>query len=72
MPLPETIHARERSRPPSLGISLRILAGLLGAGVFVRVTAAGPDVPLGKVVFVRSFFVLILFPWWHRDYAALL
>ncbi|WP_299859686.1 DMT family transporter [uncultured Roseobacter sp.] len=56
---------------PSLGISLRILAGLLGAGMFVCVKAAGPDVPLGEVVFFRSFFALIpllLFLWWRREF----
>lgn len=44
---------------PSLGISLRILAGILAAGMFICVKAAGPDVPLGEVVFFRSFFAVI-------------
>ena len=56
---------------PSLGISLRILAGLLSAGMFICVTAAGPDVPLGEVVFFRSFFAVIpltLFLWVRGEF----
>lgn len=44
---------------PNLGISLRIFSGLLSAGMFVCVNAAGPEVPLGEVVFFRSFFAVI-------------
>lgn len=58
---------------PSLGISLRILAGLLSAGMFVCVKAAGTDVPLGEVVFFRSFFAiipLILFLWWRDEFPS--
>lgn len=44
---------------PNLGISLRILSGLLGAGLFVCVKALSEDVPLGEIVFFRSFFALI-------------
>ncbi len=56
---------------PSLGISLRILSGILMAGMFVCVKAAGSDVPLGEVVFFRSFFAiipLILFLWWRGEF----
>ncbi len=56
---------------PSLGIMLRILAGLLAAGMFVCVKAVGPGVPLGEVVFFRSFFAilpLILFLWVRREF----
>lgn len=56
---------------PSLGISLRILTGLLSAGMFICVKAAGPDVPLGEVVFFRSFFAtipLVLFLWVCREF----
>ncbi|MEM9733674.1 MAG: DMT family transporter [Pseudomonadota bacterium] len=44
---------------PNLGIFLRILSGLLGAGLFVCVKALSEDVPLGEIVFFRSFFALI-------------
>lgn len=60
----------DRDRP-SLGISLRILAGILSAGMFVCVKAAGPNVPLGEVVFFRSFFAviaLILFLWVRGEF----
>ncbi len=35
---------------PSLGISLRILSGVLGAGMFVSVKAVSDEVPLGEMV----------------------
>lgn len=56
---------------PTLGISLRILAGLLSAGMFVCVKAAGTEVPLGEVVFFRSFFAvipLVLFLWVRGEF----
>lgn len=56
---------------PSLGISLRIIAGVLSAGMFICVKAAGPAVPLGEVVFFRSFFAvipLILFLWVRGEF----
>lgn len=56
---------------PRRAISLRILAGLLSAGMFVCVKAAGPDVPLGEVVFFRSFFAvipLVLFLWVRGEF----
>ena len=60
-----------RADRPSLGISLRILSGILMAGMFVCVKAAGPDVPLGQVVFFRSLFAIIplmLFLWWRGEF----
>jgi len=56
---------------PSLGISLRILAGVLSAGMFICVKAVGTDVPLGEVVFFRSFFAvipLIIFLWLRGEF----
>lgn len=54
---------------PSLGISLRILSGVLGAGMFISVKAVSDVVPLGEIVFFRSFFALIplLVFLWIRD-----
>jgi len=51
----------ERRAPdkPALGIGLRLLAGLLSAGMFVCVKASSGAVPLGEIVFFRSFFALI-------------
>lgn len=44
---------------PSLGIALRLLSGVFGAGMFVTVKAVSDDVPLGEIVFFRSFFAVI-------------
>jgi len=44
---------------PGLGISLRILSGVLIAGMYVCVKAVSDDVPLGEIVFFRSFFAVI-------------
>ena len=44
---------------PSLGIGLRILSGVLIAGMYVCVKAVSEEVPLGEIVFFRSFFALI-------------
>ncbi|GFE66167.1 hypothetical protein [Litoreibacter roseus] len=44
---------------PSLGISLRILSGVLFTGMVVCVKALSDAVPLGQIVFFRSFFALI-------------
>lgn len=55
---------------PWLGISLRILSGLLFAGMFVSVKAVSDDVPLGQIVFFRSFFAiipLIVFLWLRHE-----
>lgn len=54
--------------PTAQGIALRILAGLLLAGMFACVKAMSQDVPLGQIVFFRSVFALIpLLGWlWLR------
>jgi len=44
---------------PGLGISLRILSGVLIAGMYVCVKAVSDTVPLGEIVFFRSFFAII-------------
>ena len=56
---------------PGRGISLRILSGLLFAGMFVSVKAVSDDVPLGQIVFFRSFFAivpLIVFLWLRGEF----
>lgn len=58
---------------PTLGIYLRILSGVLGAGMFVSVKAVSEDVPLGEIVFFRSFFALIplvLFLWIRAEFPS--
>ncbi len=44
---------------PNLGIGLRILSGVLMAGMYVCVKAVSDEVPLGEIVFFRSFFAVI-------------
>lgn len=56
---------------PALGIGLRILSGLLFAGMVVCIKAVSLDVPLGQVVFFRSFFALIplvIFLWLRNEF----
>lgn len=56
---------------PGLGISLRLLSGLMAAGMYVSVKAVSDDVPLGEIVFFRSFFAivpLIIFLWIRREF----
>ena len=56
---------------PSLGIGLRLLSGLLMAGMFVSVKAVSEDVPLGQIVFFRSFFAilpLLVFLWVRGEF----
>lgn len=56
---------------PGLGIGLRILSGVLMAGMFVCVKAVSADVPLGEIVFFRSAFALIpliVFLWIRREF----
>ncbi|WP_299589549.1 DMT family transporter [uncultured Tateyamaria sp.] len=56
---------------PRIGIGLRLLSGLLMAGMFVCVKAVSDDVPLGEIVFFRSAFALIpliVFLWWRREF----
>ncbi|MEP3635748.1 MAG: DMT family transporter [Paracoccaceae bacterium] len=58
---------------PSLGIGLRILSGVLGAGMFISVKAVSDDVPLGEIVFFRSFFAfipLIIFLWVRNEFPS--
>ena len=39
---------------PARGISLRILSGILIAGMYVCVKAVSDDVPVGEIVFFLS------------------
>ncbi|MEL6681239.1 MAG: DMT family transporter [Pseudomonadota bacterium] len=58
---------------PTLGISLRILSGLLMAGMFVTVKAVSEDVPLGQIVFFRSLFAILplgIFLWVRNEFPA--
>lgn len=55
---------------PGLGIALRLLSGFLFAGMIVCVKQVSAEVPLGQVVFFRSFFALIplvVFLWLRRE-----
>lgn len=54
-----------------LGITLRILSGVLMAGMVVCVKAVSEDVPLGEIVFFRSFFALlplVIFLWVRNEF----
>lgn len=56
---------------PSRGIGLRLLSGLLMGGMFVSVKAVSEDVPLGEIVFFRSFFALfplVIFLWMRKEF----
>jgi drug/metabolite transporter (DMT)-like permease len=56
---------------PPLAISLRILSGVLFAGMLVCVKALSDDVPLGEIVFYRSAFAmipLVIFLWIRREF----
>lgn len=56
---------------PGLGIALRILSGLMASGMYISVKAVSDTVPLGEIVFFRSFFALIplvLFLWIRREF----
>ncbi|WP_424973244.1 DMT family transporter [Dinoroseobacter sp. S76] len=58
---------------PVLGIWLRLLSGVLGAGMFVSVKAVSETVPLGEIVFFRSFFALIplvIFLWLRHEFPS--
>ncbi len=60
---------------PTWGISLRILSGILGAGMYISVKAVSENVPLGEIVFFRSFFAiipLILFLWIRNEFPSVL
>jgi drug/metabolite transporter (DMT)-like permease len=54
-----------------LAIGLRILSGVLFAGMLVCVKVVSTDVPLGEIVFFRSAFALIplvIFLWIRREF----
>ncbi len=56
---------------PTLGIYLRILSGLLGTGMFICVKGVSDSVPLGEIVFFRSFFAiipLVVFLWIRKEF----
>jgi len=58
---------------PSFGISLRLLSGLLMAGMFVCVKSVSDQVPVGQIVFFRSFFAiipLIVFLWLRHEFPS--
>lgn len=44
---------------PGLGIGLRVLSGILFTGMAICVKTVSDPVPLGQIVFFRSFFALI-------------
>ncbi|MEM8749792.1 MAG: DMT family transporter [Pseudomonadota bacterium] len=59
------------SDKPSLGIALRILSGVLAAGMLICVKAVSDDAPLGEIVFFRSFFAIIpllIFLWFRNEF----
>lgn len=56
---------------PSFGIALRLLSGLLFATMLVCVKTVSDAVPLGQIVFFRSFFALIpliVFLWLRHEF----
>jgi len=58
---------------PSLAIGLRILSGVLFAGMLVCVKAVSKEVPLGEIVFYRSAFALIplvVFLWVRSEFPS--
>ena len=58
---------------PTLGISLCVLSGVLMAGMFISVKAVSDDIPLGQIVFFRSFFAilpLVIFLWMRDEFPS--
>lgn len=58
---------------PGLAIGLRILSGVLFAGMLICVKAVSEDVPLGEIVFFRSAFAmipLVIFLWIRREFPS--
>ncbi len=56
---------------PRLGITLRVVSGMLFAGMFVCAKQLSDDVPLGEIVFFRSAFAiipLIIFLWLRSEF----
>ena len=68
-----TLISEASTERPALGIGLRILSGLLFAAMVVCIKAVSLDVPLGQVVFFRSFFALIplvIFLWLRQEFPS--
>ncbi|MEM9230142.1 MAG: DMT family transporter [Pseudomonadota bacterium] len=66
-----TLATANPAERPVLGIGLRIFSGLLFAAMVVCIKAVSLDVPLGQVVFFRSFFALIplvIFLWLRKEF----
>ncbi|MEM1079304.1 MAG: DMT family transporter [Pseudomonadota bacterium] len=60
-----------RADHPALGIGLRVVSGVLAAGMFVSVKAVSEAVPLGEIVFFRSVFAfipLVIFLWLRHEF----
>lgn len=58
---------------PRLAIGLRILSGVLFAGMLVCAKAVSADVPLGEIVFYRSAFAmipLVIFLWLRKEFPS--
>lgn len=58
---------------PGLAIGLRILSGVLFAGMLICVKLVSAVVPLGEIVFYRSAFALIplvIFLWLRREFPS--
>lgn len=56
---------------PALGIGLRLLSGVLFAGMLICVKAVSGNIPLGEIVFFRSAFAiipLIVFLWLRGEF----
>lgn len=56
-----------------LGVTLRILSGMLFTGMLVCVKLLSDTVPLGQIVFYRSLFALlpiVVFLAWRREFPA--
>jgi drug/metabolite transporter (DMT)-like permease len=56
---------------PRFGIMLRVVSGVLFAGMFVCAKQVSDDVPLGEIVFFRSAFAiipLIIFLWLRSEF----
>lgn len=56
----------------NLGMRLRLLSGVFATGMVICVKAL-PAIPLGEIVFFRSFFALIplvVFLWMRREFPA--
>ncbi|MGY6633729.1 MAG: DMT family transporter [Alkalilacustris sp.] len=59
--------------PAGQAIALRILSGLLFAAMVVCIKAVSEAVPLGQIVFFRSFVALlplVIFLWWRAEFPS--